>query len=272
MTLCRATLAIPLYNEAESLPKCLESVSSFLSAEMTEITWDILLVNDGSSDATAQVVDEVRHGIDFPVRIIHHRSNRGLGAALESLFANAEGDVVVTLDADLSYAVGHIRSLVEAWTASDAAVVLASPYMNGGKTIGVPRALEVRSRAANLYLSRVTSSGLHTFTGMVRAYSGDFARGIRGLPSGPSANAAIVLDAWSRGLSIVEVPATLDWSGQARRRSRSQLMSRRSLDESSYTLKLGVQMRRALIRQSRRRAASPASAVKPLLGTDPMDD
>ena len=98
--------------------------------------------------------------------------NRGLGTTLSTLFREAKGDVVVTIDADLSYDATHISRLLRALVTSGAAVVVASPYMAGGRTLAVPHDLEVRSRTANGYLGVMSTLQVGTFTGMVRAYDG----------------------------------------------------------------------------------------------------
>ena len=71
-----------------------------------------MIVNDGSKDETGQIAaDFARHKPN--VVIVHHPSNQGLGQALKSGFAYAEGDYIITLDVDLSYAPYHIEILLE---------------------------------------------------------------------------------------------------------------------------------------------------------------
>jgi hypothetical protein len=238
-----ATLGIPVYNEAERIAETLTGLADVLLAEPAGLDWEILVVDDGSSDETFNVVEALVGALPVPLRVVPHGHNRGLGAALSTIFREAHGSVIVTLDADLSYDAGHIGPLVRAWQTTGAAVVVASPYTEGGRTIAVPRDLEGRSRAANRYLAAMAPVPVRTFTGMVRAYDASFVDTLSRLRPGPSANVEILLAAWRQGRTIVEVPATLDWTGREVRRRRSTLIGRRALADSAQVLGDGVAFR-----------------------------
>ncbi|MEZ5430802.1 MAG: glycosyltransferase [Verrucomicrobiales bacterium] len=85
------------------------------------------------------------------------RSRRGLRTG----FANARGDYAVTVDADLSYAPEHIGAMLDKILETRAEIVLASPYMKGGRTSNVPWSREMLSRWANRFLSRISPAFLH---------------------------------------------------------------------------------------------------------------
>jgi hypothetical protein len=91
-------------------------------------------------------------------------------------------------------------------------VVIASPYMDGGRTTGVPLVRRVGSRAANRLLGMVAPGRLHTLTGMVRAYDGPWLRSLHLTADGPDINTEILFAALGQGRKVVEIPAHLDWT------------------------------------------------------------
>ena len=247
-----ATLAIPVYNEETNIVNTLWAVAEAMRDTNDGYRWEMLVVDDGSSDSTVQQVTAVARALPVPVRLLAHQTNLGLGGALATCFRYSRGDLLVTVDADLSYGPEHINRLVSAWEESRPAVVVASPYAAGGRTVDVPMALEVRSRTANRYLASVSGLPVSTYTGLVRAYSGDFARLLRPTRRGPSINVDVLFEAWRRGLRVLEIPATLDWSGKSDRRKRSQMASWKAVRESSRVLNDGRRLRLATRRMTGR--------------------
>lgn len=92
------SILIPLLNEAESLPELYQQIIAAL--EPTGKTFEILFIDDGSRDASFDIIRELREK-DERVRAIQFRRNYGKSAALAVGFESVRGDVVVTMDADL---------------------------------------------------------------------------------------------------------------------------------------------------------------------------
>jgi len=88
------TIIIPVFNEAQTIGKVLEAVLA------TPFRKEILVVDDGSTDGTRDILKNCGHP---QVRMLFHERNRGKGAALQTGFAGAKGDVVIIQDADLEY-------------------------------------------------------------------------------------------------------------------------------------------------------------------------
>lgn len=92
------SVVVPLYNEEESLPELVAWIDRVARSE--KLAYEIILVDDGSSDGSWEVVERLKG--DYPaVRGISFARNYGKSAALYCGFAAAEGEVVFTLDADL---------------------------------------------------------------------------------------------------------------------------------------------------------------------------
>src|SRR4051812_25820561 len=209
----RGTVVLPAYNERAVIATTLRRVRDVLVAELPTYDWEILVVDDGSHDDTVEQVRLAAAGLDLPVRLVAHQVNAGLGGALRTGFAEAGGDVVAVLDSDLSYAPETLVDLVHTRERTPAHVVISSPYMPGGRTVGVPGALERRSRVANRLLSMTALDDIHTLTGMVRAYDGPFLRSLSLKAVDVDINVEVLYKTQLLRGTIVEIPAVLDWSG-----------------------------------------------------------
>ena len=102
------SVVVPLYNEAESLPVLYEWIARVMKAH--GYTYEVVFVNDGSTDDSWNVIRRLREG-SSNVRGICFRRNYGKSAALYCGFKAAEGDVVITMDADLQDSPDEIPEL-----------------------------------------------------------------------------------------------------------------------------------------------------------------
>jgi glycosyltransferase involved in cell wall biosynthesis len=98
----RTTVLLPAYNEGAALPHVLGELGEYLDQ-----TYEVLVVDDGSTDDTADVAER------YPVRLVQHRENRGKGVAIRTGIAEAQGENVVIMDADATYPVPAIRDMVD---------------------------------------------------------------------------------------------------------------------------------------------------------------
>ncbi|MBP5170620.1 MAG: glycosyltransferase family 2 protein [Bacteroidales bacterium] len=93
------SIVIPLYNEAESLNDLFEWIQRVMTEQ--QLSYEVIFVNDGSTDASWQVISELQASHPEIVKGIKFRRNYGKSPALYCGFKKAEGDIVVTMDADL---------------------------------------------------------------------------------------------------------------------------------------------------------------------------
>lgn len=117
------TLVMPVYNEEPVLPELFGRLSAFFDAHR-DITWQALLVNDGSRDRSAEMI-RAQSGRDGRFQLMELSRNFGFQAAIAAGLAHAPGDAVVTMDADLQDPPEVIIDLVRAWQ-SGADVVRAT--------------------------------------------------------------------------------------------------------------------------------------------------
>jgi dolichol-phosphate mannosyltransferase len=168
--------------------------------------WEILVVDDGSADATpailSRLVDEV-----VVLRVVTHERNQGLGAALRTGFAAARGDVVVTMDADLSHPISLLPAMIDGCGAADA--VFASRFVPGGGMAGVPAKRRLISVVGNLGLRLLFRSRVRDLTTGFRAYRTAVVRDLDLRATGFEIQLEIALALISAGRQVAEVPLML---------------------------------------------------------------
>ena len=209
----KVSLILPVYNEEAILEKSLSIILNYLESLKNLYQWEVVIVNDGSRDRSGEIADTLAKQNNL-LRVIHHPVNLNLGRALQTGFRNAHGDIIVVLDIDLSYSVEHILRLVEKQIETDADVVIASPYMKGGKVSHVPFKRAFLSRCVNWFMRFAAQEKCYTFTGMVRAYKADFIKNLNLKTKDYEINPEILYKAMILRATIVEIPAHLDWSFQ----------------------------------------------------------
>lgn len=205
------SVVVPVYNETEIITANLTTLCDYLEQLEDMYRWELVVVNDGSTDDTGRLADAFAEGRDN-MRVLHHHTNFRLGQALRYAFSNCRGDYVVTFDCDLSYAPEHIGRLVTELRLENAKVVIASPYAKAGKTTNVPFVRRILSRGANRFLAATSRGSATTLTGMVRAYDQRFLSTLNLRSMGTDINTEILYKAELLGAKIVEIPAHLDWT------------------------------------------------------------
>ena len=140
------SLVIPVFNEAATIRPLVEGVRTAL----TDYSYEVVIVDDGSTDGTAALVDALADGVQ--VRKFIHPVNLGKGAALRTGFQQARGQVVVIQDADLEYAPADIPQLVQPILDGKADVVYGSRFRGGA-----PRSAHFWHRLANMLLTTLSN-------------------------------------------------------------------------------------------------------------------
>jgi dolichol-phosphate mannosyltransferase len=224
------------YNEADNLKQLFESLREHLSR--IEMDYDIILVNDGSSDETVRVAGEWESKI--PVRIVHHGTNLGVAQGFRTGFAAVlatakDTDTIITLEADNTSDLALLPPMVSKIGAG-ADVVVASCYGPGGTTVGVPFMRKVMSYAINQTMRLLFPiRNVHTYSSFYRVYRSSVLReatdtfGERFIESSGFTVAAEILFKLRRlGARMEEVPMVLRFN---RRKGRSKMKVGRTIME-----------------------------------------
>jgi glycosyltransferase involved in cell wall biosynthesis len=123
------SIVIPVYNEKNTIAVLIEKVR-FVHLP-TDITNEIIVVNDGSNDGTKELLDEIVGTVSF-IRVFHQPNNRGKGAALSIGFRESKGDIVIIQDADLEYDPREYAILLQPIIENKADVVYGSRFITSG--------------------------------------------------------------------------------------------------------------------------------------------
>jgi dolichol-phosphate mannosyltransferase len=142
------SVIVPTINEAENLPILLPAID----AAMGEVSYEVFIVDDDSTDNTAAVCVELAH--KYPVTLLtRHKPSDGLGGAVLHGMARASGEYLAVMDADLQHPPDRLPKLIEPLRDGTADFVLGSRYVAGGST------------AEGWTLYRRLNSGLATLLG-----------------------------------------------------------------------------------------------------------
>ncbi len=214
------SLVLPAFNEESGLAQNLDRLGDYLQTLRSRYRFELVIVNDGSSDRTGDIAESFA-ACHSNVLVLHHMFNFRLGQALRFAFSRTKGDIVVVMDADLSYAPEHIGLMLDRMRETRAKIVIASPYRKGGRLTRVPVMRRLFSRWANRFLCLMApkdffSDKLTNITGMVRAYDGPFIRGLCLWAMDVDINPEIINKAKILRARIAEIPAHLDWSAAGR--------------------------------------------------------
>jgi dolichol-phosphate mannosyltransferase len=173
----KVIVVLPAYNEEQNIGNLLERIADAL--EEVELNYEVIIVDDGSADGTAAVIEGYREHI--PVTLFRHEVNQGLGATIrDGLYyaskAAADNDTVITMDADETHTPGLILRMVR-MIREGHDVVIASRYQPGARVYGVSMFRRFLSYGASMLFRVVFStSGVRDFTCGYRAYRGSVLR------------------------------------------------------------------------------------------------
>jgi dolichol-phosphate mannosyltransferase len=201
------SVIVPMFNEEENAANTLDRLVRGLDS--TPKRWEIIVVDDGSTDKTKKLVGEYCR-LNRWVRLISYPANQGRGKALRTGFEHAQGEIVCTTDADLSYDEKHILQMVDVLDRNpDVDLVVGSPYAPGGKTEGVPISRLLPSKWGNKILGFAMKGGLSAVTGVLRAYRRECINSLELESDGKEIHLEILSKALAMGYKVREMPAVL---------------------------------------------------------------
>jgi glycosyltransferase involved in cell wall biosynthesis len=166
------SVIVPIYNEERTLEQVVDELLAL------DLRFEILLVNDGSTDATPAVMERLaeRHA---EVRALHQPSNRGKGAAVRRGIEESSGDIVLIQDADLEYSPTDIPALIEPLVSGKADAVFGTRLRGGAHP---QRAHLFWHYAGNRFLTLLANVLYNTTISDMevgyKAFRGDLVRGL----------------------------------------------------------------------------------------------
>jgi len=211
-----------MFNEAENVESTLRQVEEAIAS--FQGTYEIIAVNDGSIDDTLDILERLA-AKNGKVKVVSYSKNIGRGRALREGFKKSDGEIVVSVDADLSYDPHYILDFIKILkTEQDIDFILASPYMPGGGVQNVPFHRLWISRLGNKILRLAMPNRIYTSTGIFRAYRRKVLDSLELESDGKEIHLEILSKALALGFRVKEIPTILT----GRKKGRSKFKFRKT--------------------------------------------
>ncbi|HEY67277.1 MAG TPA: glycosyltransferase family 2 protein [Thermoflexia bacterium] len=192
------SIVLPAYNEEANVESAVERVSTV--AQQLGMDYEIILVNDGSTDRTGEIARELMQRIPN-FRLVEHYPNRGYGGALKAGFAAATKDLIVFVPADNQFDFGEVNRLLERIEEAD----IVSGY---------------RARRQDPFIRKLNAFGWNTLVRLLFGYlcrdidcgfklfRREVLKHVNLVSDGAMIDTEFLAGAKARGFRIAEVPVT----------------------------------------------------------------
>lgn len=148
------SVVIPMYNEARRITATLDYITAYLKHQ--DYTWEIIVVNDGSSDSTGE---KIKPYISNSVRLVDYSQNRGKGYAVNQGLRSARGTYILICDADNATPFEQIERLMSAMNRTD--IAIGSRYVHGSHIVlKQPLSRIIGSRIGNFLIQLLILPGI----------------------------------------------------------------------------------------------------------------
>ena len=199
-------IIIPTYNEKENIEKIILKVFSL------DVDFDILIVDDGSPDGTANIVKEIQKSYPKKLHIVERTGKLGLGTAYIFGFKWAlknNYDYIFEMDADFSHDPDDLIRLYKACNEEKGDVAIGSRYIKGVNIVNWPMSRLLMSFFASKYVKIITGMPIHDSTAGFKCYKRSVLEKIN-LEKiqfvGYAFQIEMKFTAWKYGFNVVEVP------------------------------------------------------------------
>ena len=201
------SIIIPMFNEAENVEITLKRVEEVLA--QFPGSFEIIPVNDGSIDNTLEILEKVAER-DEKIKVASYPTNIGRGMALRTGFKKSSGNIIISIDADLSFSPHHILDMIKVLKEEpEIDFILASPFVPGGKTENVPFHRLWISKLGNKVLRYTMPNRIYYSTGVFRAYRRKVIDSLELESDDKEIHLEILSKALALGYRVKEVPVVL---------------------------------------------------------------
>lgn len=213
------SVVLPMFNEESGIQDNLKALLAVL--RKMPCRWELLLVDDGSTDASVKQAKQVLEG-EKDASVISYNPNRGRGFALRRGFEVARGEYVITTESDLSWGADIVYKIYQKLVDSGSDVVVVSPYLKPNGLVGVPLQRRLLSRLGNKVLTFGLPVKLTMVTGMTRGYKRAMLENIILQMDGKEIHLEIISKLVGLGAKFEEIPGVITWHKKQERVKRKR--------------------------------------------------
>lgn len=204
------SIIIPLYNERDNVIHYNQDLFPLVEeiARKTNEKFNYIFVDDGSKDDTVEQLQKItKHRSD--VKILEHRVNQGMGNAIKTGLVSCNGDLIITMDADLTFRPVDITILIRKYLETDADCISGSPYLEKGLMEEVTPFRLLMSKSVNFLFRLLLGSQITCVSPIFRLYKRSVLNEMDITSSNYEINAEIISKLIISGKNVVEVPVPL---------------------------------------------------------------
>ena len=198
----KLAVGIPAYNEEKNI--------AAIITKLKDITDKIIVCNDGSSDLTSKIAEEMG------VTVLNHEKNLGYGAAIRSIFFKAKDldcDVLVTFDADGQHRVEDIEKVVKPISNGESDIVIGSRFLDDSEK-EVPNYRKIGIKVITKITNTTIKKQLTDSQSGFRAYSKKVLNNLSPSELGMGISTEILIKASTKNFRISEVPIKISYHGE----------------------------------------------------------
>ncbi len=193
------SVVIPVYNEEKNIAPLISRLKKSLKHYGN---YELLFIDDNSTDKSGRILDGYAKKLPS-VRVVHKIWNKGVGFAIKEGFNQAKGDIIVTMDGDLSHLPEDIPKLVSALDSAD--IALGSRFVDGGR-LETDIYRNFITRSFNFITGMLLGISLHDMTTGFRAHKRKVLDSISLKSNDFELHIEIPIKAHKKGFKIAEVP------------------------------------------------------------------
>ncbi|WP_321505821.1 glycosyltransferase [uncultured Methanoregula sp.] len=204
------SLIFPLYNEQENIthyPTDLFPIIDDIKKSAGE-NFEYIFIDDGSRDETVKKIQEITRS-RTDVKILVHEKNSGMGTAIKTGLSACSGDLVITMDADLTFRPVDVAILIAKYQETHADCISGSPYLEKGLMEEVTPFRLIMSKSVNFLYRMLLGGGITCVSPIFRLYKRNVLSEMEITSRNFEINAEIISKLIIGGKTVVEVPVPL---------------------------------------------------------------
>ncbi len=160
---CKVTVITPVYNESKTLERSVALIKKALG----NIPHEIIIVDDNSPDGSGVIADRLASLFEG-IKVLHRPKKMGLGTAYKDGFVLSRGNLIVTMDSDLSHDPRYIPTMIKEASCFD--IIIGSRLVPGGRILGRTPLRDILSIYVNRVIRFFTGIDIHDWTSGLRVY------------------------------------------------------------------------------------------------------